>query len=335
MDWRQARDSDYQLDKDEIKAKTNRMAAALRAQFGSFTLPASQSPRKNLSDTLDLHRNEWAGIFRGRELTRKTRRLASNVLQVDQLIGGGIARGRISELTGNAGKTSLAVAFAASALRNGEVAGWLDLEGRFDPASMNAAGVDLARMLWASPALIEKLRPIGHAVQFEALATADTIEEASYRGSRQARDKPERAILKVAEWLMTAGGFGLIVIDLGALRWPLRSSVAMRLARAAEQSGTAVIVLSARRMCGTFAALSLVFASSRVSFSRACPSAPLLFEGFVTDLRVARNKLGGSHGAIALKLTADPYAIVDSEETEQTAESISSTEVAEDLRAVS
>jgi hypothetical protein len=53
-------------------------------------------------------------------------------------------------------------------------------------------------------------------------------------------------MLKAAEWLMSAGGFGLIVIDFGGLRWPLRSSVAMRLARGAEQSGAAVMVLSAR-----------------------------------------------------------------------------------------
>jgi hypothetical protein len=31
----------------------------------------------------------------------------------------------------------------------------------------------------------------------------------------------------------------------------------------------------------------------------------------VTDLRVARNKLGGSQGAIVWKLTTDPYAIND------------------------
>lgn len=310
------------------------MAAALTAQFLSSISPARYSFSKNLSNTLDLYKREWAGVNRGSELTRKTRRLASNVPLVDQLISGGIVRGRISELTGSAGKTSLATAFAASALRNGEVVGWLDLEGRFDPDSMNAAGVDLARMLWTSPAHIEKSCLVKRTVRFEALANEDTNEEALYRESRKARDKPERAMLKAAEWLMAVGGFGLVVIDFGALRWPLRPSVAMRLARGAEQSGAAVIVLNEGRMCGTFAALSLVFASSRASFSRACPEAPLLFEGFVTDLRVAHNKLGGSHGAIALKLTADPYAIDDAEQTEQLGESISLSAM-DDARAVS
>jgi hypothetical protein len=98
-------------------------------------------------------------------------------------------------------------------------------------------------------------------------------------------------MLKATEWLLSAGGFGLIVIDFGGLRWPLRSSVAMRLARGAEQSGAAVMVLSARQMCGTFAALRLVFDHSRANFSRASRGIPLLFDGFVTDLRVAHNSL--------------------------------------------
>ena len=307
--------------------------AALSRRLGGQTFVNSLNTLNYAANK--THESESAGVFRDRELTRKTRRLASNLPLVDRLIGGGIARGRLSELTGSAGKTSLAAAFAANALRNGEVVGWLDLEGRFDPGSMTAAGVDLARMLWTSPAHIEKSCLARRTVRFEAFANTDMNGEALYREPRQARDKPERAMLKAAEWLMAAGGFGLIVIDFGALRWPFRPSVAMRLARGAEQSGTAVIVLSTRRVCGTFSALSLVFASSRASFSRACPEAPLLFEGFVTDLRVARNKLGGSHGAIALKLTADPYAVDDSEKTEQLGESISLAAIADDARAVS
>src|ERR1700730_3113435 len=56
---------------------------------------------------------EIAGVFRGRELTRKERRLTCGIAPVDRLIGGGIVRGRISEIIGNpgAGKTSLAAAF--------------------------------------------------------------------------------------------------------------------------------------------------------------------------------------------------------------------------------
>ena len=37
---------------------------------------------------------EFAGVFRGRELTRKERRLACGIAPLDSLIGGGIVRGR-------------------------------------------------------------------------------------------------------------------------------------------------------------------------------------------------------------------------------------------------
>ena len=95
---------------------------------------------------------EITGVFRGRELTRKERRLACEIAPIDNLIGGGIVRGRVSEIIGNpgAGKTSLAAAFAASITSRGEIAAWIDAGGGFDPASIAAAGVDLARMLWVA-----------------------------------------------------------------------------------------------------------------------------------------------------------------------------------------
>jgi hypothetical protein len=307
------------------------MVSLVISHLATSTVPAGPISINNSSNTLDLlvrpTRSEFTGILRGREFTRRTRRLASAVAPIDQLIGGGVARGRISELTGKAGKTSLAAAFAANAVERGEVVAWLDLEGRFDPSSMTAAGIDMGRILWTSPRIIEAGRRTGRAFRFEAPGTKESREESLCRESRETRDKPERTMIKAAEWLMAAGGFGLIVIDFGRLRWPLRSSVAMRLARGAEQSGAAVMVLSARRVCGTFAALSLVFDHSRANFSRTSPEAPLLFDGFVTDLRVARNKLGGSQGAIVWKLTADPYVSGDAEGLEHPIEASPSAEL--------
>jgi hypothetical protein len=296
------------------------MAAAATAQLSVLNPPAFD---QILSNTLDLLRSRPGLILpvrRGRELTRKARRLASGMPQIDQLIGGGVARGRISELTGGTGKTSLAAAFTVSAIRNGEVAAWLDLDGCCDPVSMTAAGIDLERMFWTAPAINQASAIDASAITEEGMneeaiswmssATAG-LSAGIWRHRRDTRKRPERAMLKAAEWLMAAGGFGLIVIDFGRLRWPLRSSIAMRLARGAEQSGAALLILSERRLCGTFAALSLTFEHGRPSFSRTCPDAPVLFDGFVTDLRVARNKLGGSQRSIAWKLTNDPYVIND------------------------
>src|SRR5271170_3344940 len=106
----------------------------------------SQPPHKS-KELLEI-----SGVFRGRELTRKERRLTCGIAPVDRLIGGGIVRGRISEIIGNpgAGETSLAAAFAASVTAHGEVAAWIDAGGGFDPARIAAAGVDLARILWVA-----------------------------------------------------------------------------------------------------------------------------------------------------------------------------------------
>src|SRR3984885_13884009 len=164
------------------------MVSLAISHLDTLAVPAERvaaDSANNSSNALDLwvapKRREFTGVLRGREFTRKTRRLASTVAPIDQLIGGGIARGRISELTGRAGKTSLAAAFAANAADRGEVVAWLDLEGRFDPSSMTAAGVDLARILWASPRIIESGCRTGRTFHLEASANEETNEQALYQ----------------------------------------------------------------------------------------------------------------------------------------------------------
>jgi len=58
---------------------------------------------------------EFPGVFQGRELTRKTRRLSAGIPSVDELLGGGLPRGRISEIFGHrsSGAISLAAFFAS------------------------------------------------------------------------------------------------------------------------------------------------------------------------------------------------------------------------------
>jgi hypothetical protein len=292
---------------------------------------------------------EITGVFRGRELTRKERRLTCGIAPVDRLIGGGIVRGRISEIIGNrgAGKTSLAAAFAASVTARGEVAAWIDAGGGFDPTSIAAAGVDLARMLWvAMPA--NRIR--------SGARTVDEVEHDRLGAPPRAGGAPQRAghlddlvdnllddranhfssyatagrraqrpasmiVLKAAEWILTAGGFGLVVIDCGGMPdfngrlSAFTQSAALRLAHGAERSGAAVIVIAPQRMCGTFAALSLMLSRNRACFSQACSGAPMLFDGLTVETRVARNKLGGSGGAATWQALADPLSAAGPEFT--------------------
>ncbi|MGC1676421.1 MAG: ATPase domain-containing protein [Candidatus Binataceae bacterium] len=259
------------------------MAAAIKAPWISFQPPAI-SPLHALS-AVPVNRSQlsdFAGVFRGRELTRKARRLASGIAALDALLDGGIARGRVSEIIGRAGtgRTSLAAAFAANATGRGEVIAWIDAAGAFDPTSIAAAGVELARVLWAS-------------IPREASRTRPT-------SSREGR------VLKAAEMVLEAGGFGLIVVDFGDIFRAIPDSAVLRIARAAERSGTAVIAIAPRRICGTFAALSLTMNRAGASFSRIRPGAPALFDGLKLEPVITRNKLGGSGAITRIVAAIDP-----------------------------
>ncbi len=222
---------------------------------------------------------ELTGVFKGHELTRKEGRITCGIAPIDALIGG-LARGRISEVTGpiSSGKTTIAAAFASATSRRGEVVGWVDVPGAFDPRSLETAGADLTRLLWVSFAK----------------------KTYSTRSGFMAKERERRGELKAAEMLLEAGGFGLVVIDFGAMRYPLSQSASLRLARAAERSGAAVLALATHRVCGTFAALTLAMSKHRASFSRLGTNAPVLFDGLRIEASVERNKLGlfGDHAQL-------------------------------------
>jgi hypothetical protein len=224
---------------------------------------------------------EFTRVFRGRELTRKAHRIPCGLRPIDNLIEGGIIRGRISEIIAEpgTGKTSLAAAFAANVTRR-EAAAWIDASDDFDPFSIAAAGVELSRLLWVSTH-----RP--------NLPHRENRKQAAMP-AHAGRFLVVAASLKATEWILAASGFGLVILDFGAQASQLPQSAALRLARAAERSGASILILAPRRMCGTFAALSLTLRHQRTRFSRCWPSAPALFEGLQLEACVTRNKMGGS-----------------------------------------
>ncbi len=242
------------------------------------------------------------GVFKGRELTRKDRRLCASLAPFDLLLEGGIPRGRISEIVGrrSCGKTSIAAGFIASATRRGEVAAIIDLTDAFDPSTMAEAGVDLSRVLWVQPEHVASPPP----------------DLGDSEGRRRRHGRTPRGFLRAAEMVLEAGGFGLLVMDFGERAFTLTQSSALRLARAAERSGSAVLMLAARPVCGTFAALTVDLTSTRPIFSRnpvrpgaisnrnlkfigrprpaSCrqPVQMALFEGIEVRATLRRNKIG-------------------------------------------
>jgi len=69
---------------------------------------------------------------------------------LDALLGGGIPRGNITEITGasTTGRTSLALSILARATGQGAVCAWVDVQDAFDPETASAYGVQLERLLW-------------------------------------------------------------------------------------------------------------------------------------------------------------------------------------------
>jgi hypothetical protein len=281
------------------------MAAFPTALIETVTQSPAAAPLRTLTDRQIA---EFSGVFRGRELTRKDRRLSSGIATLDAILNGGIVRGRVSEIVGRPGfgRTSLAASFAAIATRRGEVAAWIDSAGAFDPRSIAAAGADLSRILWVGADAAVRARDSAELPAAE-FAPARSITCAKADASVKAGIKP---VLLATEMVLGAGGFGLVVIDLvldiGGPARTLALSAALRLARAAERSGAAVIVLAERRTCGTFAALSLVLGRIRPCFSRTAPGAPALFDGMRVEAYVARNKLGGSGQVAIWRALVDP-----------------------------
>ena len=144
---------------------------------------------------------------------RETELIPTGIEVIDRLTDGGIPRGNLSEICGpeSSGRTALVFAILGQATRRGECCAWIDAAGVFDPASAAEVGVDLERVLWVN--------------------CGGNAEHA----------------LKAVDLLIQAGGFGLVVLDLGdtpdkeARRIPLASW--FRLRHAAERTGAALVAV--------------------------------------------------------------------------------------------
>jgi recombination protein RecA len=105
--------------------------------------------------------------------------LPTGIVALDALTGG-FPRGAISEILGpeSSGRTTLIHSLLAAATSQFEICAYVDTDDSFDPVSAAAAGVALSQLVW-----IRCGHNAGHA-------------------------------LKAADYLLHAGGFGVIVLDL-------------------------------------------------------------------------------------------------------------------------
>jgi len=116
--------------------------------------------------------------FRPESRIRET--LATGLPSLDAIIEG-FPRGAISEIVGqeSSGRTTLVHVLLAASTAKFEICAYVDTSDCFDPVSAAAAGVALGQLVW-----IRCGNDAGHA-------------------------------LKAADYLLHAGGFGAVVLDLG------------------------------------------------------------------------------------------------------------------------
>jgi len=99
---------------------------------------------------------------------------------LNPLLANGLCRGTIAEVSGqrSSGRTSVAMHILAQATACGEICAVIDLYNNFYPASAQAAGVELNRLIWV-----------------------------------RCRGNAEHAI-RATDLLLHAGGFGVVLLDL-------------------------------------------------------------------------------------------------------------------------
>jgi hypothetical protein len=147
--------------------------------------------------------------------------ITTTIPELDQLLTGGLAPGRIVELVGRrtSGRLAVLLASLGAITTGGEVAALIDLGDQLDPQSATSFGVRLDRLLWARPQRLD-----------DAVAAAQILLDT---------------------------GFRLVTMDLGLppLRGRATAAAWLRLRKAVETRQAALLVASPYRVTGCAAAV--------------------------------------------------------------------------------
>ncbi|HEV7487440.1 MAG TPA: hypothetical protein VGQ65_17350 [Thermoanaerobaculia bacterium] len=213
---------------------------------------------RNLRATLEA--SIASKLTSGSELVRAVARqrrdeiLPTTIPPLDALLGGGLARGKMTEIAGRGTRFSIVIATLAAATSIGEAAALIDASDSFDPQLAEAAGVDLRRLLWVRP----------HTMK-------DTVTAAEMTG---------------------ATGFQLVIIDIGARHPPGRrvpDAAWVRLARVAESHGATILISAPYALTGTTSeAMILAHAPRPRWLGRG--HAPRVLAGVETKLKLEKHR---------------------------------------------
>src|SRR4051812_39548454 len=116
------------------------------AALNSFAFAADVAVRRPPQGTLAIPGVKPASAL---EVRPAPEMVPFGITELDALTGGG-PRGALTEMVGPAssGRTSITLSLLAEITRRQEVCAVIDATDSFDPASAEAAGADLDRVLW-------------------------------------------------------------------------------------------------------------------------------------------------------------------------------------------
>ncbi len=242
-----------------------------------LTAPPAGNPARDPAVLLAALRDDPVARLRsGRELAATgppATALSTGLTALDRLLDGGLPRGRLVELVGrrSSGRFAVVLATLAAATRRGESAALVDLGSGLEPAAMVDAGAAIERLLWVRP---------------ERLRQAALVTE-----------------------MLLATGFPLVVFDLGPPPVPGGrgpQAVWLRLARAALDHRTALLVASPYRVSGMAAEAVLESGGARPLWRG---RSPRLLTGLHARLALAKSHHGsGRRPAEMLALGGPPGA---------------------------
>ena len=202
----------------------------------------------------------------------------TGLVGLDDQLGGGLARGHLSEIVGppSSGRTSVLCAMFAAATTRGEVVAYVDAFDSFDPVSGDAAGVDLSRMLW-----IRGRQASGYTTS-RGVRSGQAVDDA----------------IKAAGLVCQAGRFGIVAIDLAEAsvtaiqRLPFTTW--RRLARAIEGSETVGVVVGPTSMGRSALGRSVLlrWTEGSVQWAGSTPRSRV-FSGLEIDARVESTRAPG------------------------------------------
>lgn len=169
---------------------------------------------------------------------------APTLTPLDAGLGGGFPGGQLSEIAGppSSGRTTVLLGTLAAATARGDLVALIDTCDRLDVES--AAGIDAGRLLW--------IRGAGGSAGWTG-AQRPHLEWAL-----------ERALTALF-FVLHAGGFGVVAIDLADVPAPLLGRVPgttwLRVQRAIEGSDTACLLVAARPLARSARGVTLLLGS--------------------------------------------------------------------------